>query len=101
MAKKRNSKKFTEDEEREMFDDISKNGSSNSSSTQAILNSTDIYVKCTTENQKKFLKLIDDNDLTVCLGEAGCGKTFLMCYAALKLLKTNPSYKKILLIKPI
>ena len=70
-------------------------------SKKSILSEIRIDIKCKTENQKKFLKLIEENDLTICLGEAGCGKTFLMCYAALRLLKTNPSYKKILLIKSI
>ena len=54
-----------------------------------------------TDNQKKFLKSIRENDVTVGIGEAGCGKTFLAVYQALCLLKSDPKYKKILLIKSV
>ena len=58
-------------------------------------------IKPKTNNQKKFLKLIEEKDLTVCIGEAGCGKTLLACYQALNLLKTDERFKRILLIKSI
>lgn len=54
-----------------------------------------------TDNQKKFLKSIRENDVTIGIGEAGCGKTFLAVYQALCLLKSDPKYKKILLIKSV
>lgn len=58
-------------------------------------------IKPKTNNQKKFLKLIEEKDLTICVGEAGCGKTLLACFQALNLLKTDSRFKRILLIKSI
>ena len=39
-----------------------------------ILNSIQIRIKCKTENQKKFIKLIKDNEIIICSGNAGTGK---------------------------
>lgn len=59
-------------------------------------------VKCKTENQKKLVNLIKEKEITICCGLAGCGKTFLACYQALNLLKTQPDiYKKIVLVKSV
>lgn len=59
-------------------------------------------VKCKTENQKKLINLIKEKEITICCGLAGCGKTFLACYQALNLLKTQPDkYKKIVLVKSV
>lgn len=59
-------------------------------------------VKCKTENQKKLVNLIKEKEITICCGLAGCGKTFLACYQALNLLKTQPEkYKKIVLVKSV
>lgn len=70
-------------------------------SKKSILSEIKVNIKCKTENQKKFLNSIKENDLTVCIGEAGCGKTFLACAQALRLLTTDTRYKKILLIKSV
>jgi len=58
-------------------------------------------IKFKNENQKKLSNSIRKNDLTVAIGEAGCGKTIVACYQALKLLKSNEKYEKILLIKSV
>jgi len=61
-----------------------------------------IRTQCKTENQKKFLKLINDKEIVICSGAAGVGKTFLAISEALKLLKSNQnSYKKIVLLKSV
>jgi phosphate starvation-inducible PhoH-like protein len=52
--------------------------------------------------QKKLIQSIKINDVTICLGVAGTGKTLLSVYQALQLLKaTDNSYKKIMLIKSV
>ena len=52
-------------------------------------------------NQKKLITLINDNKITIASGPAGTGKTYLACAQALKLLKTDPRFKKILLVKSV
>jgi phosphate starvation-inducible PhoH-like protein len=58
-------------------------------------------IKCKNSSQKKLINLIDNNDITICAGPAGTGKTFLACAEALKLLKTEKRFKKILLVKSV
>lgn len=62
-----------------------------------------INVKAKTEGQKKLMKSIRDNEVTIASGLPGTGKTFLACAEALKLIKSkNPSkYKRIVLIKSV
>lgn len=61
-----------------------------------------IDVKARTENQKKLIESIKNNDVTLAIGPSGCGKTFVACAQALKLLKENPDkYKRILLVKSV
>jgi phosphate starvation-inducible PhoH-like protein len=54
-----------------------------------------------TENQKKLVNSIKENEITICSGLPGSGKTFLSCAEALKLIKTRPRYKRIVLVKSI
>ena len=62
----------------------------------------EINVKPKTLNQKNFLKIINSNEVIVCTGPAGTGKTFLAASEALKLLKKNESpFKKIVLVKSV
>ena len=58
-------------------------------------------IKCKNESQKNLLKLINENDVVICSGPAGTGKTFIACAQALKLLKSNKKYNKIFLIKSV
>jgi len=62
-----------------------------------------INVKAKTENQKKLMKSIRDNMITIASGLPGTGKTFLACAEGLKLIKSkNPGkYKRIVLIKSV
>jgi phosphate starvation-inducible PhoH-like protein len=60
-----------------------------------------VNVKCKNSNQKKLLNLIDSNLITIAAGPAGTGKTFLVCAQALKLMKTDKRYKKIILVKSV
>ncbi len=52
-----------------------------------------------TDGQREYLEKIENNDVVFGLGLAGCGKSFLAVYAALKALERN-EVKKIVLIRP-
>lgn len=65
------------------------------------LEKLNIDIKCKNTNQKNFINLIADNKITVAAGPAGTGKTYLACAQALKLLKTDPRFKKIILVKSV
>ena len=60
-----------------------------------------INIKCKSENQKKLVNSIKQNEITICSGLPGSGKTFLSCAEALKLVKNKSRYKRIILIKSI
>jgi phosphate starvation-inducible PhoH-like protein len=64
-------------------------------------NKINIDLKCKNPNQKKLVTLIQDNKLTIASGPAGTGKTYLACAQALKLLKTDERFKKIILVKSV
>ena len=67
-----------------------------------ILNQIRVEVKPKTENQKKLVKAIKENEITIASGLPGSGKTFLSISEALKLLKsTELPYKKIILVKSV
>ena len=53
------------------------------------------------ESQKNLINLINDNKITIAAGPAGTGKTYLACAQALKLLKSDPRFKKIILVKSV
>ena len=65
------------------------------------LKSMNVSVKCKNENQKLLVKSINDNEITIVSGLPGTGKTYLACAEALKLIKSKPKYKKILLVKSV
>jgi phosphate starvation-inducible PhoH-like protein len=52
-------------------------------------------------NQREYLRAIDENIIVICRGHAGCGKTMLSLSAALKLFydKTTP-YDQIIVVRP-
>lgn len=56
-------------------------------------------LKCKTEKQKELVKSIRKNEITICSGSAGTGKTFVTLNTALRLLKEG--YKKIILCKSV
>ena len=60
-----------------------------------------INVKCKTENQRKLIDSIRNNEITICSGLPGSGKTFLSCAEAIKLVTTKERYKRIVLVKSI
>lgn len=60
-----------------------------------------IELKCKNESQKKLARLINDNDMVLCSGPAGTGKTFVACAQALKILKQDTKYSRIILVKSV
>lgn len=64
------------------------------------IESIHVRVVCKNESQKKVVNAIKDSQISIISGVPGCGKTFLACVEALKLLKSG-EYKKIYLVKSI
>jgi len=93
------SKKLSKQEQDEIYEDIINTQANNNKLTT--LQKIKVDIKCKTENQKKFIKLIESKEIVICAGLAGTGKTFLSCCEALKLLKADKGYKKIVLIKSV
>lgn len=60
-----------------------------------------IAIKHKNKNQSDFTKLIDEKEIIICAGPAGCGKSHLSIAKALELLKDpNNCYNKINIITP-
>jgi phosphate starvation-inducible PhoH-like protein len=67
-----------------------------------ILSTIRVDIKHKNETQKKLTQAIKNNDVTICTGPAGTGKTLLSVFEALLLLKNHPeTYKEIKLVKSI
>jgi len=91
----RRSKKYTEDEEREVYESIV------NQPTNQSLKSTKIELKFKNQIQKTFANLIESKEVVICSGPAGTGKTYVSCAQALKLFKTEDKYKKIYIVKSV
>jgi len=57
--------------------------------------------KCLNEKQKQLKKAIDEKEIIISIGPAGTGKTYISLITALHLLKTQPQYRRIILIKSL
>lgn len=57
-------------------------------------------IKPKTENQRRYIKLIYENDIVIAIGPAGTGKTFLATAVALRFLKEK-LVRKIVVTRPI
>lgn len=61
----------------------------------------EIEVTCKTEGQQEYLQAILEEDLIICSGPAGSGKSYIAMGAALKLVHENPDkYKRIIMARP-
>lgn len=67
----------------------------------SLLSNIKIDIKHKNDVQKKLTQSIKQNDVTICTGPAGCGKTFMACYESLNVLKTNDKIKQIILVKSV
>jgi phosphate starvation-inducible PhoH-like protein len=60
-----------------------------------------VDVKSKTANQKKLVNEIKSKEIVICSGLPGTGKTFISCAVALELLKNDPRYRKIVIVKSV
>jgi len=60
-----------------------------------------IEIKHKNDTQKKLTSSIKSNDITICTGPAGTGKTYISCLQALYDLKNDDDIKKIVLVKSV
>lgn len=60
-----------------------------------------INLKCKTPGQKVLIKTFKNKEVTFATGQAGTGKTYLACAAALKMLKNESKYEKIIIAKSV
>ena len=57
--------------------------------------------KFLTENQRKYFEILKHNQITICTGPAGVGKSFVAMSAALNLLyDPDNHYEKIIIVRP-
>jgi phosphate starvation-inducible PhoH-like protein len=68
---------------------------------EKVFSTLSVNIKCKTDNQKKLVNSIKQNEITICSGLPGSGKTFLSCAEALKLVKGKSRFKRIVLVKSI
>jgi phosphate starvation-inducible PhoH-like protein len=68
---------------------------------EELINNIRISLKCKNETQKKLINTIKDNDITICSGPAGCGKTYLSCYQSICELKNSGLINKIVIVKSV
>ncbi len=57
------------------------------------------YVRPRTDGQARYVRAMRENDMTLCVGPAGTGKTYLAVGMAVSLLRTG-EVKKIVLVRP-
>ena len=93
----RKSKKLSKEEKMEVEEWIYQNNTEETRMTDTMT----ITVKCKTENQKILVNAIKGKEIIVCSGPAGSGKTFLACAEALRLIKRNSKFKKIVIVKSV
>lgn len=92
-------------EEKEYNDLISVNSDTQISKIKreiTMLLSKDIKIMSKNESQKKLINSIKNNEITICAGPAGTGKTYVaMAYALSLLRKATNRFKKIYLVKSV
>jgi phosphate starvation-inducible PhoH-like protein len=97
MTKKRNKKLTQED-----VDSITEFNISRQTEDSNLFGHIKINIQPKTENQKKLVYAITNNEITIASGLPGTGKTFLACAEALKLIKDSKTpYQKIILVKSV
>jgi len=59
-----------------------------------------VQIKCKSEGQGLLLNSIKNNQITICSGRAGSGKTYIASAQSVKMLKAG-EYRKVILIKSV
>lgn len=57
-------------------------------------------IKCMNQRQKEFLNSMNSSEISICVGPAGCGKTYLALWQGLKYLEKN-QFDGITLVKSV
>jgi phosphate starvation-inducible PhoH-like protein len=65
------------------------------------INDISIKIKCLNEKQKLLKNTIEEKEIILVNGPSGVGKTYLSLLMALHLLKTQPKYRQITLVKSV
>lgn len=60
-----------------------------------------IQIKCLNEKQKLLRRSIEEKDVVISTGPAGTGRTYMSLLTALHLMKTEPKYKRLVLVKSL
>lgn len=60
-----------------------------------------LQVKCLNKKQKDLRRAIEDKDVVISTGPAGTGRTYMSLLTALHLMKTEPKYKRLVLVKSL
>lgn len=83
--------------------DVSAYEKSNSSASAADskLDEVSIHVKCLNEKQKRLKKAIENKEIIISTGPAGTGRTYMSLLTGLSLVKKNPRYRRLVLIKSL
>ena len=97
MSKRRRNKQLSEEELREVDEFVYRKNDEE----YKFLKSMSVNYKCKTENQGKLRESIRNKEITIVSGLPGTGKTFIACAESLKMIKSKPKYKKILLVKSV
>ena len=93
----RRKKKIDPDIELEVLEYINKSNTEE----EKFLGTMTVNVKCKTDNQKELVNNIKSKEIVICSGPAGCGKTYLACAEALRLVKNYSKFKKIIIVKSV
>lgn len=94
----RKHKNLTDEELEEVNEFLEKRKvESNQPLTQRIV----VNIKCKSAKQKELINSIKENEITICYGPPGCGKTYLSCAQSLKMLKMAPEIGKVYLVKSV
>lgn len=93
----RRTKQLSQDELREVEEFVYRKNQEE----DKFIKSMSVNYKCKNDNQGKVRDSIKNNEITIVSGLPGTGKTYIACAEALKLIKSRPKYKKILLVKSV
>ena len=100
MAKRKNlSKEDLEDVS--IYEEITQRRNGTYDPNKIRLHDIQIRVKCLNEKQKMLKKAIENKDVVISTGPAGTGRTYMSLLTGLHLLKTEPKYQRLVLIKSL
>jgi len=100
LARKKNLSK-DDLEDVSIYEEINQRKFSTYDPNKIRINDISIELKCLQKKQKDLRRAIEEKDVVIANGAPGTGKTYMSLATALHILKTEPKYKKIILIKSL